>query len=333
MKLKTSNAPHIRHHENTRVLMVNSILAMLFLYGMAYYYYGPRSVALGCVSVLSAFLFDIVANLISSRQINPRDFSAVVTGMLIPLLMPASMQYRVVVVAAAFAILVVKHPFGGAGHNIFNPAAAGYAFALISFREQMFQYPQPLTWLPLSGPIETTLVNSPSFTLSLGGIPKYDLVDMLLGNYPGPMGATNILVILACLLYLGLRNTVRWEVPACFFTMAAAMAFLFPRGGIELGLDWIMRLRLTGYEMMSGVLVLGGVFMLGDPVTTPSRDVSKTMFAIVAGVVVMLFRHYGNFEETMPFAVLCMNATVWGFDMLGERIAHRRRQKRTPVVQ
>lgn len=330
LKLNTYDAPHIRFTENTRGLMLDALITLLFLYGMAFFYYGPRALTLGLASLLAAVVCDLLCTLVSLRSPNIRDLSPLVTGLLIPLMMPASVDYHVVIAAAAFGIVVAKHPFGGVGHNVFNPAAAGYCFATICFADKLFAYPLPRTWLPVTGAIETTLTNSPVFTLGLGGIPKYEIFDeMLMGNFPGPMGATNILLVLACLLYLLLRNTIRWELPVTFFATCAVFIVLFPRGGQELGLDFMMRVRLMVYEMMSGILLLGGVYLLGDPVTTPKRSRSRVMFAVVAGVIAMLFRRYGGFEEELPFAVLLMNATVWGFDMLGERLAGRARRRKS----
>jgi electron transport complex protein RnfD len=228
---------------------------------------------------------------------------------------------------------VAKYPFGGTGHNVFNPAAAGYSFAAICFTEAMFLYPQPRGWLPLLGKIsemtDITLTTSTAFTLKLGGVPKYDLIEVVLGNYPGPMGATNILVIAACLLYLMFRNTVRWEIPVFFFLSASVTAFFIRLSGLAAGEGWTMALEALPYELTSGVFLLCGVFMLGDPVTAPKRDWSKIAYAITAGILVMLFRRFGELEEGLPFAILLMNASVWGFDMLGERVASviRRRRK------
>lgn len=326
MKLKTNEAPHIRHHQNTRSLMLDVMLAMLFLYGIAFYYYGMRALTLGLVSILTAVICDLLCTLLAKRSVNPRDLSSLVTGMLLPLFMPASVSYPVVITAAIFAIAVAKHPFGGLGQNIFNPAAAGFCFVAMAFADQLFLYPLPFSELAVWGPITSDLVNSPAFTLSLGGIPQYDLAEMLLGNFPGPMGATNIVVILACLLYLILRNTIRWQIPVFFFLTVAVFSLLFPRGGAYLDLTLITRMRLTAYELMSGFLLLGGTFMLGDPVTTPKRDWAKLFFAVLAGMIVMLFRKFGAFEDTLPFAVLLLNSLVWNVDICTEKWIHRRRK-------
>lgn len=330
MKLNTHDAPHIRHPDSARSLMGDAAITMLFLYAMAYFYYGPRALTLAAASVAAAYVSDVVCTLIAGRRPNLRDLSPLVTGMLLPLMMPVSIGYVVVVAAAVFAVTVVKHPFGGAGHNVFNPAAAGYCFAAICFADQFFLYPMPLQPLPVFGSLaEVPLVNSPAFTLDLGGVPGYSLVEMALGNFPGPMGATNILVVLACLLYLVLRNTVRWEIPVFFFLSAAVTFFLVRLAGVGPVMPWREILAVVPYDMMSGVLMLGGAYLLGDPVTTPKRDSAKVAFALMAGIVAVLFRWFGGLEEEFPFAVLLMNATVWGFDMLGEQVSgiFRRRRK------
>jgi electron transport complex protein RnfD len=308
---------------------------------MAVYYYGLRALLLLLASVGAALLMEALCVMISGKKQNPRDLSAVVTGMIIPLMMPATVEYWVVVAAAAFAIAVAKHPFGGTGHNVFNPAAAGFSFAAICVGAKMFEYPLPgalnspaisLVKLPLfEAAPESVFGVSPAFTLALGGRPAYDIVDMAFGNYPGPMGATNILVLLTCLLYLVFRRRVNWVAPFCFFAAAAAFAYLFPRiEGSELTV--LLRLSSVAFELMSGMLLFGGVFLLGDPVTTPKRGWSKAAFALVTGVAAMLFRRFGNLEESFPFAMLFMNAAVWGFDMAGESAASFVRRRRVENI-
>ena len=321
MQLKQYPAPHIRMSQTTRGVMADAIAALSFLYAMAFYYHGPRSLVLGLFSVFVCLLCDILCSAISKKRYNLRDFSAVVTGMILPLMMPASVEYRIVAVAGIFAIVVAKVPFGGVGHNVFNPAAAGFSFAAICFEDALFTYPPADLKLPLWQTAEFTLATSPAFVLQLGGTPGYDSMSMLLGKYPGPMGATNILVLIACLIYLVSRGTVRWSMPVSFFATVAVLAFAFPRSAAG-------GLASVGFELATGLLLFGGIFLLGDPVTTPKREMSKVAFGITSGVMVMLFRHFGNMEEGITFALLLMNAAVWGFDMAGERIVRRMRRKK-----
>jgi electron transport complex protein RnfD len=324
LRFNAQGAPHIRHGESTRAITLDAVIALLFLYAIALYYYGPRAVLLGVFGLAAAVAVDVLCLFFAGKPVNTRDLSPVVTGLLLPLMMPATIPFHVVGVAVVFALAVAKHPFGGMGHNVFNPAAAGFSFAAICFTDKMFLYPLPRQALPVTIPAEQVLTNSPAYTLLLGGVPKLETADMLLGNFPGPMGATNILVILACLLYLILRGTVRWEMPVSFLCSAAAFAWLFPRAEMA-GVDSLQ------FEMMSGMLLLGGVFLLGDPVTTPKRGWTKAVYGVFCGVIVMLFRVFGNLEEELTFAILLMNATVWGFDMLGEYAVSAVRRRRYEI--
>lgn len=321
MKLNRQNKPHIRTRETNTALMTDVIIALLPLYAMAVYFYGIRAMALGFVGLFTAFAVDIICVLVSGKIPNIRDLSAVVTGMIIPLLMPASVRFSVVITAVIFAVIVVKHPFGGVGENIFNPAAAGMAFAIVCWPEEVFTYPVPFTKLPMIIDADTVFKTavSPAKTLALGGLPSDKILELLLGNVPGPMGAVNILVLITCLIYLFVRRTVHIEVTLSFVAGAAAMAFLFPRAS---GGESVL------YELMSGMLLFGAVFMINDPVTSPKRFIPMVVYGAITGAASILFRHLGSYEESMIFALLIMNSVTWMLDLWGENMARAERRKR-----
>ncbi len=123
----------------------------------------------------------------------------------------------------------------------------------------------------------------------------------------GPLGAVSVLVLLACLVYLSLRRTIPLVQPVCFLAAAALMAFLFPRADFS-------RLSSVAYELMSGSMVFGAVFLLNDPVTSPKRTAARALYGFVAGVVTMLFRYFGGFDQGFVFALLLMNALAEEFD-------------------
>jgi len=312
MKLDSLPAPHIRVAGTTRGLMWDCAFALSFLYAMAIYYHGLRAFVLGAFAAVCCLVCDRLAVRALGKKPNGRDVSAIVTGLILPLMMPASIPYFVVAIACAFAIVVAKAPFGGTGRNVFNPAAAGFSFVAFLFGPLLFTYPPPDTVLPVFGTIEFTATVSPAFIMMVGGTPGYDVLDMILGNYPGPMGGTNILILLACLLYLVFRGAVRWTVPLSFFAALALLAAMFPRGPATGAAS-------VGFELATGLVLFGGIFLLGDPVTTPVRRGAKVAFGITAAIMVMLFRHFGNMEEQITYAILLMNATVWGFDRMSER--------------
>ncbi|MEG2203756.1 MAG: RnfABCDGE type electron transport complex subunit D [Oscillospiraceae bacterium] len=326
MKFKTQNPPHIRSRESNQTMMAEAMIAVLPLYAMAAYYYGIRALFLGAVSVLTCVLTDLVCLLVGRRVPNIRDYSAAMTGMMIPLLMPASVQWEIVAAAGIFAIAVAKHPFGGVGQNVFNPAAAGVAFSMICWPKSLFSYPMPFDTLPIAIDETVRLVSSPARTLALGGVPAIDLRDMLVGNAPGPMGATSILVLMTCLLFLTVRRIASMPMTLSFLAGAAGVAALFPRASMD-------ATESVCYELMSGLMLIGAVFLLNDPVSSPKRRGPRLLYGLLAGIVSMVFRHIGQFEESLLFAVLVMNSAVWIIDLWGEQIAHARRRKQSEAKQ
>lgn len=319
MNLKPMTPPHIRMQASNRTVMTDMIIALFPLYFMAFYYYGLRSAVVGILSIVTCTVTESICVKMKGEKLNPRDLTSVVTGMILALMMPATIDFSIVVVAGVFAIAIAKQPFGGTGYNIFNPAAAGLSFVAICWPQKVFLFPVPFENLPLFVDETVKLVQSPAGTLSQGGIPRYDFIDMLLGNFPGPMGATNILVIMTCLLFLLIRKIVRWQTPVGFLSACFLMALLFHRAGGSVG-DSLL------FELFSGSLIFGAVFMVTEPVTGPKRDYGRFAFAFVAGVVNMLFRYFGNMEQSISFTILVMNVFVPLFDSTEEAIYRKIRR-------
>ena len=319
MKLHAQNPPHIRSRESYQTIMVDVIIALLPLYAMATYFYGNRVILLGLFSAVFALLLDMLFVALRYRVPNIRDYSAVITGMIIPLLMPASSRFEVVALAVFFAMAVVKHPFGGIGQNIFNPAVAGVAFVSVCFPRSMFLYPVPFDVLPVKITEGIRLVASPARSLALGGVPALAPLDMLLGNFPGPMGATNILVLLTCLLFLAVRRSISISLTASYIVGFSFVAAYWPRAMLSPSLSIF-------YELTSGISLIAAVFLINDPVTSPKRIESKIIYGFLTGIFCMMLRKIGRYEESILFALLIMNAVVWMIDMLGERFAHKIRR-------
>lgn len=313
MKLHQHLAPHIRSGSSNLTVMGDAVITLGAIYIMAYFYYGQRAITLGLTSVAVSVAADVFCCLLRRKKVTVMDLSAVVTGMLIPLLLPATVSYKIVVLTALFAICVVKQPFGGVGSNLFNPAAGGFAFAIVCWSKELFLYPIPFSTLPVYGEITVPLYSSTAYTLYVGGIPQISHTNLMLGMAPGPMGTTNILVLAACVVYLVLRRTVRFQQPLLMLAAVAAVAWLFPRADVA-------PLTSVFYELTAAPTLFFAAFLFGDPVTTPARGVTKAFYAIVGGIVLMAFRHAGGYEFTEPFALLLMNALTPAFDAAGERV-------------
>lgn len=297
--------------------LADMIAALMPLFVPAYFFYGERPLFISLVTVLAALAADILCTRMRGRKIGVHNLSAAVTGLIIALLMPASVSYAVPISAALFAILVVKHPFGGYGRNIFNPAAAGYAFAAVLFPKAVFSFPAPFTKLAADAAVQDlSLQNSLLAALKLRTLPQTSLFSLMLGGVPGPMGTTGILIIAACLLYLLVRRVVKFQTVLPFLITVFAFAWLFPRipGG---------RLASAGYEMMAGPLLFCGVYMVSDPATMPKTGKGAAAYGILCGLLAMVFRYYGAFEEGFCFALLIANALAGWLDRQLSKISFK----------
>jgi len=321
MKLLPQKAPHIRSDTSNKTVMGDAVITLAALYFMAACYYGQRAIRLGLLSVAVCWGADALCVWLRGRRASLRDFSPVVTGMIIPLMMPAGIPYHVVVVADLFAILIVKQPFGGLGNNLFNPAAGGIAFAIACWPSLMFTYPPANPSLDLFGQLGAGTTSSTSYTLYVGGVPSADYTSVLLGQLAGPMGTTCVLVILACLLYLIFRGTVRYQQALLLLVTVAALNFLFPRIAAD-------RTASAFYEVLATPVLFCAAFMFTDPATSPSRNMGKAVYGAVGGVIVVLFSRFGGYEQTTVFAILLMNALTPAIDQLAERYITRKRRMR-----
>lgn len=318
-KLMFQNAPHVRQSESVVTMMADVVLALLPIYLMGVFYYGTRAIFLGICGVISCLALSAIGSLLL-REKAVFDLTPIITGLIIPLLLPANIPYYVVFSACAVAILVVKFPFGGTGNNLFNPAAVGFASAAICWPEKVFSYPATMQNLEIFGEVTAKTAQSPAYSLSLGAVPDYNVLDMLLGSAPGPMGATNILVVAACGIFLIVKKAANWITPAFFLAQYSVLCLLFPRIGGS-AFDALC------YELFSGMIIFGAFFMLTEPVTSPKRDFGKILAGISSAIVVFLFRYFGKFEMGFASALIVMNVFSPIFDSLCENVLHVYRHK------
>lgn len=323
-KLMFQNAPHVRQSESVVTMMTDVIVALLPIYLMAFFYHGARSLVLGLCGALCCSVLSVLGALLLREKPVP-DLTPIITGLIIPLLLPADIPYYIVISACAVAIFVVKIPFGGTGSNLFNPAAVGFASVAICWPELVFRYPATMQAIEIFGESTAKIAQSPAYSLSLGAVPDYNVLDMLLGSAPGPMGATNILVVAACGIFLIVKKAINWITPVSFIVPYALLCLLFPRiGGSPF--------EALCYELFSGTVVFGAFFMLTEPVTSPKRDFGKLMAGISSAIVVFLFRYFGGFEMGFASALIVMNVFSPIYDAICESVLHVSRHKESFVA-
>ncbi len=319
------------------------ILMTLPLFLMSFLYYGPRTLLLALVAAVLARLCDRVVALLRSRQYNKEDRSSVAFALLIVLMMPANVPFRVMVAAVLMAVLVAKEAFGGFGSYPFHPAAVGYCMAAVSWPEYLRQFPQLQVWF-MNPPEDfaslwglwnfqsAQLLNGPSYSLQTGGIPSTGLLNLFLGNYAGPLGVTSVLVILACGIFLLVRKRVNFITPLCFIGTAFLILFLFPRVSItprEGDIALLLQLRVVGYELFSGATIFAAFFLACDPGVQPQRAAARAVYGILLGIGTVMFRYNGNYDLGVCFALLIVNA----FSGFIDRVGNKKPAPREEVVQ
>lgn len=293
-------------------------LMMIPLLLMAVYLYGWRPALLSAAAVVTANICDRIVARLRGRHYDARDMSSEAFAFVLVMLMPASVDYYVVVSAALFTVMVGKEAFGGYGSYPFHPTAVGFVMAAISWPEQVFRYPQPFSRLPLGSCADVTLVSSIPHTMKSGGLPTVSTLDMWLGDYAGPMGATAALIVVSCAVLLLVQKRISWRVPVLFLVSSAAVAFLFPRlGGVPMAWPWEFaaeRIAATKYELLSGGTLFAAVFLFSEPVTMPKNKHSQTVYAVLLGFMSMMFRYFGSYETGACFALLVVNSVSGWLD-------------------
>lgn len=314
-------APYIKHPTTTRSIMLDMMLCMAALYLIAAFYYGGRALMLGLVSMLVCMAAELLGSALRLERHNRRDLSALVTGMMIPLMLPASIPYHIVIIADLFAILAVKYAFGGTGYNLFNPAAGGLLFVTVCWPQQVFAYPATFSNPEVFGEVTGRLTNSIAYVLSVGGTPSTDVTSVILGLHPGPMGTLNGLVLLACMLYLAARGSLRLWQPLITLGIVAAFAAFFPRAEYS-------SLESVAYEIFGTAALFGTVFMLSEPVTGATREEGRLLSGIVAGLLIVAFNYFGAYQQGILFVVLLMNVINHYIDNLTEKKMQEERRAR-----
>lgn len=209
----------------------NAVLILAAITIMPLYFYGPRVFYLMALAIGASFLSDYICILFSGKyRFEKYDFSSVTNAMIITLLMPATVSVSVLLVAVIVANVVAKHPFGGADKAIFSPPAVGVAFTAICWYTQFSNLPVPFTTYSTTeiAPI-VQYAAGPSSILKLGGMPKIDYIDVLLGKFCGGMGTTCMLVLACSLLYLLTRKSIHASTVFTTLAVVSVWAFCFPR--------------------------------------------------------------------------------------------------------
>ena len=313
--LTISSSPHIRASHSTASIMRDVGVALTPALVYSIWLYGFRVLTVTLVSVAACMFFEWAYRRLMKKDNTVRDGSAALTGLLLAMVSPPSVPYWVIVLGGLFAIVVVKQLYGGIGKNFLNPALAGRALMMTSWASIMTAWAKPHTWLNIAsnytaeGALDGITAATPLAALKSGAIPGHGLLNAFLGNIGGCIGEASALLLLAGGIYLVARKVISARIPLCFLGTVAVLSFLFPRGND--------RLVWTAWQLCSGGVMLGAIFMATDYVTSPVTAWGQVVFGVGCGALTILIRYFGGFPEGVSYAILIMNVTVGLLDKVG----------------
>ena len=296
MNLTVASSPHIRGDFRTSRLMLDVVIALIPTLIVGVISLGLRALLVTLVSMAAAVVAELLYSLLLRKRNTLADCSALVTGMLFALTLPATTPYYVVALGSAFAIFFVKLLCGGLGQNIFNPALASRAFVLMLFPVALTRYAE----------VDGVSSATPLHHMVMPALPEESILDMFLGNCPGSIGELSALALIIGGIYLVVRKVISARIPLAYIGTVAVLTLVFSK--TEAPIQWML------YSLFSGGLMLGAIFMATDYATSPVTAKGQIVYGIGCGVLTVIFRYFGLFPEGVTYAILLMNACVWVID-------------------
>ncbi len=282
-----SSSPHVRSSETTRSIMMDVAIAMLPATAYGVFQFGLHALLVLIVTILACVLSEYVYEKGMKKPITISDFSAVVTGMILALNMPATIPLWIPALGGVFAIIIVKQLYGGLGQNFMNPALAARCFLLISFAGKMSSF-------TLDGWSGAT----PLAAMRNGE--TMDLTSMFIGKIPGTIGEVSVIALLIGAAYLVVRKVISLRIPLTYIITTAVFIFIFGNHDPY----------YVACEVCGGGLIFGAFFMATDYVTSPVTPAGQYVFGVVLGLLTGIFRLWGASAEGVSYAIILSNLLV-----------------------
>ena len=289
-----SGTPHVRSKESIQSIMRDVIIALVPATAAGIYYFGLRALILIVAAIISAVFFEWLYEKITKKPVTINDLSAVVTGLLLAMNLPASAPVWVAIVGSAFAIIFAKQLIGGLGQNFINPALAGRAFLLASYPTEM------TTWVVPNGLAADAATYATPLAQLKNGALDASLKQLVIGQVGGTIGETCAIALIIGGIYLLYKHVISWKIPVIYIATVFILFAVIGRHGMRMPLQ----------EIFAGGVMLGGIFMATDYASSPVTPKGQVIFAVGAGLLTYLIRTFGGYPEGVSYSILIMNCCV-----------------------
>ena len=302
--LNVSSNPHIKARFTTRQIMLLVCLSMIptTIFGVYNTWdmfgtkYGVHAILLIVYTVATCVVAEYLFNKIVKKPNTTFDLSAVVTGLILALNLPATLPYWMAMVGAVFAIVVVKMLFGGLGQNFMNPALGARCFLVLSFASAMTKfYPDDVKG------VDATTSATPLTALKNTGKASSNLLDMFLGRHAGTIGETSIVALLIGVIILLIFRIIDLRIPLTYIVVFGILIMVFNNN---------YNLTFLAEHLCGGGLIFGAFYMATDYTTSPITVTGKYIYGICLAVLTALFRTFGSTAEGVSFAIIICNLLV-----------------------
>ena len=324
----TSHGAHIRDCNDMKRTMIMVVVALLpalqvALTGWTAFFYGlVRILPMLATSYIVGLGIEFAFAQVRGHEVNE---GFLVTGLLIPMIMPVSTPIWMVAIGTAFSVVFCKEVFGGTGMNVFNPAIVARAFVFFAYTPFMSGESVWFSSWKMMGAADAATGATALEQLASQGAMQWSALDAFLGFIPGSFGETSTLCILVGGAILLLTGIASWKTMISVFVGGYAMALLL--GGCG-AFDYP-----AYYHLITGGFAFGAVFMATDPVTSAQTSTGKYIVGFMTGAIAIMIRLVNPaYPEGMMLSILFMNALAPLVDYFVVEANIRRRQNRVKTA-
>ena len=303
--LNVSSSPHVRDHSSTKSIMRDVIIALMPATLVGLYNFGVRALLVILTTCVTCVLAEFVWQKCMKQPVSTGDFSALLTGLLLALNLPATLPLWMCIIGGVFAIIVAKQLFGGLGQNFMNPALAGRCFLMLSFSGSMTSFVIQKGSALFGGyqaTVDAVSSATPLMDVKEGALQNVDLLKMFLGTTTGTIGETSAAALLLGAIYLLARKIIDWRIPVVYILTFVIFNYVYQAATGDM--------CPIVYELCGGGLMLGAFYMATDYVTSPITKKGRVVYAVLLGLLTGLFRFFGESAEGVSFAIIIGNLCV-----------------------
>ncbi|UCF91324.1 MAG: RnfABCDGE type electron transport complex subunit D [Desulfobacterales bacterium] len=296
-KLVVSHPPFVHIGSRVTERSYHIILAAVPAVLLGFVQYGPSAAAVVTLAVSSAILWELLMNRVTKRAITIGDGHAALIGLLLAMLLPASVPWWAVIAGTFIAVVIGKHIYGGIGSNAFNPVAVAFAIVTISWKD-LFDFNAALLNYDLNFTAVYPLAAAKHF--GAAAVESFSLMDLLMGRQMGGIGATFGLGLIAGGIYLMLRGFIRWEIALTFLAGVFVTAFVFQ-------VFDPVRFAGPGFHLLTGYTLIGAFFLATEDSSSPVNFIPMLIYGAAGGIMTVLIRNIGAYVDGVILAILVIN--------------------------